>query len=80
MVKDITTYVSECDNCQKVKQLLQSISIPKGNMKQGGIDLTQLPKVNGDKYLIVLVDNFSKWVVPEPLFDKTAKSVTLFLY
>ena len=87
MVKDITTYVSERDNCQKakskklqVKPLLQSISIPKGNMKQVGIDLTQLPEVNGYKYMIVLIDYFSKWVEAEPLFDKTAKSVALFLY
>ncbi|XP_065681392.1 uncharacterized protein LOC136095095 [Hydra vulgaris] len=59
MIKDITTYVSKCDQCQKSKNrklqskpLLQNISIPKGNMKQVGIDLTQLPEVNGCKYLI----------------------------
>ncbi|XP_065681448.1 uncharacterized protein LOC136095128 [Hydra vulgaris] len=41
MIKDITTYVSKCDQCQKSKNrklhskpLLQNISIPKGNMKQ----------------------------------------------
>nr|XP_047143091.1 uncharacterized protein LOC124817279 [Hydra vulgaris] len=73
MVKDITAYVSECET-------LSNISIPKGNMKHVGIDLTQLPEVNGYKYLIVLVDYFSKWVEAEPLFDKTAKSVAIFLY
>ncbi|XP_047127156.2 retrovirus-related Pol polyprotein from transposon 412 [Hydra vulgaris] len=87
MIKDITAYVSECDNCQKaknkklqVKPLLQSISIPKGNMKQAGVDLTQLPEVNGYKYLIVLADYFRKWVEAKPLFDKTAKSVAIFLF
>ncbi|XP_012566727.1 uncharacterized protein LOC105850847 [Hydra vulgaris] len=49
-------------------------------MKQIGIDLTQLPEVNGYKYLIVLVDYFSKWVEAESLFDKTAKSMAIFLY
>ncbi|XP_065658608.1 uncharacterized protein LOC136083127 [Hydra vulgaris] len=49
-------------------------------MKQVGIDLTQLPEVNCYKYLIVLIDYFSKWVEAEPLFDKIAKSVALFLY
>ena len=87
MVKDITNYVSECDNCQKAKNkkiqmkpLLQSISIPKGSMKQVGIDLTQLPEVNRYKHLIVLIDYFSKWVGSVPLFDKTEKSVALYLY
>ena len=81
MVKDIKTYVSERDNYQKaknkklqVKSLLQSISIPKGNMKQVVI-LTQLVEINGYKHQVVLVDYFSKWVESEPLFDKTAKSV-----
>ena len=60
-----------------MKPLLQSISIPKGNMKLVGVDLNCQ---NGYKHLIVLVDYFSKWVELEPLFDKTAKSVTLFFY
>ena len=49
-------------------------------MKQVGIDFTQLPEVNGYKRMIVLVDYFSQWVEAETLFDKTAKSVALFLY
>ncbi|XP_047122523.1 uncharacterized protein LOC124806000 [Hydra vulgaris] len=62
------------------KPLLQNISISKGNMKQVGIDLTQLPEVNGCKYLVVLIDYFSKWVEAEALTDKTAKAVAFFLY
>ena len=49
-------------------------------MKQVGIDFTQPPEVNSYKSLIVLLDYFSKWVEAETLFDKTAKSVPLFLY
>ena len=45
-----------------MKPLSQSISISKDDMKQVGIDLTQLPEVNGYKYLIVLIDCFNKWV------------------
>ena len=71
MVEDITTYVLEC---------VQSISIPKGNMKQVEVDLTQLPEVNGYNHLIVLVNYFSKWVEAETLFDKTAKSPPLLFY
>ena len=60
------------------KPLLQNILIPKGNMKQVGIDLTQLPEVNGYKYLVVLVDCFSKWVEAKALTDKTARTVAFF--
>ena len=87
MINDIITYVSECDQCQKSKnrklqskRLLQNILIPKGNMKQVGIYLTQLPEVNGYKYLVVLVNYFSKWVEAEALTDKTARTVAFFLY
>ena len=63
-----------------MKPILQIISIPKFIMKQVGIDFTLLPEVNGYKRMIVLVDYFSKWVEAETLFDKTAKSVALFLF
>ena len=46
-------------------------------MKQIGIGMIQLPEMNDYKYLIV--DNFTKWVETETLFDKTAKSVALLL-
>ena len=32
------------------------------------------------KYVITLVDYFSKWPEAEPLLDKSAKGVALFLY
>ena len=47
-------------------------------MKQVGIDLTQLPEVNGYKYLVVLVNYFSKWVEAEAPTDKTARTVAFF--
>ena len=87
MIKDIITYVSKYDQCQKSKNrklqskpLLQNILIPEGNMKQVGIDLTQLPEVNGYKYLVVLVDYFSKWIEAEALTDKSARTVGFFFY
>jgi len=49
---------------------------------QVGIDLIgPLPKTdNGNCYIVTLVDFFSKWPEAEPLRDKSAKSVSLFLY
>lgn len=34
----------------------------------------------GNKYVITLVDYFSKWPEAAPLQDKTATGVALFLY
>ena len=49
---------------------------------QVGIDLIgPLPKTaRANKYVVTLVDYFSKWPEAEAIPDKTAKSVALFLY
>ena len=49
---------------------------------QIGIDLVgPLPMTSrGNKYIITLVDYFSKWPEAEPLPDKSAKSVASFLF
>jgi len=49
---------------------------------QVGIDLIgPLPRTkNGNRYIVTLVDYFSKWPEAAPLQDKTADSVALFIY
>ena len=49
---------------------------------QIGIDLIgPLPETpRGNKYIVTLVDYFSKWPEAEALPDKSAKGVALFLY
>ena len=49
---------------------------------QVGIDLIgPLPQTaRGNRYIVTLMDYFSKWPEAEPLPDKSAKSVALFLY
>ena len=49
---------------------------------QVGIDLIRpLPETpRGNKYIVMLVDYFSKWPEAEPLPNKSAKGVALFLY
>ena len=49
---------------------------------QIGIDLVgPLPETaRGNRYIITLVDYFSKWQEAEPLPNKSANSVALFLY
>ena len=49
-------------------------------MKQIGIDICNLPEVEGYKHLVVCIDYFSKWSEAKPLKDKLAESVSIFLY
>ena len=52
------------------------------DLYQVGIDLIgPLPKTdNGNRYIVTLVDFFSKWPEAAPMQDKSAKSVSLFLH
>ena len=87
MYEEITEFVRVCEQCQKqgkMKKLispnLQSIPVPPEVMKQIGIDICNLPEVDGFKHLVVCIDYFSKWSEAKPLKDKLATSVATFLY
>ena len=80
-------YVKRCEQCQKHGKMqnvtspeLQSVSVPTEAMKQIGVDICNLPEVDGYKHLVVCIDYFSKWSEAKPLKDKLAASVSLFLY
>ena len=49
-------------------------------MKQIGIDLCNLPEVDGFKRLIVCIDYFSKWSEAKAVKDKSAPTLAKFLY
>ena len=87
MKDDVTKFVNQCETCQKSapkfdknNSTLHPVPVSANVMKQVGVDLCQLPEVDGYKYLIVCVDYFSKWSEAEPLRAKTAISVADFLY
>ena len=70
MVDDVKNYIRTCQKCQKqgkrVKKIspeLQSIHV----MQQIGVDICNLPEMNGYKHLIVLIDYFSKWSEAKPV-------------
>ena len=87
MVDDVKNYIKTCQKCQqqgkifkRISPELQSIPIDAKVMQQVGVDLCNLPEVNGDKHLIVLIDYFSKWSEAKPVKDKIAPTVARFLY
>ena len=65
---------------KKISPELKSIPVPNEVMKQIGIDLCTLPEADGFKHLIVCIDYFSKWSEVKAVKDKSAPTVTKFLY
>ena len=87
MIEDIKEYIKICKSCQqqgkifkKISPELKSISVPNEVMKQIGIDLCTLPEGDGFKNLIVCIDYFSKWSEAKAIKDKSAPTVSKFLY
>ena len=88
MVADVKRYIKACEKCQKQDKIfsrisaeLHSIPITPNVMHQVGVDICNLPEVNGMKHdLIVLIDYFSKWSEAKAAGDKSAITVARFLY
>ena len=64
----------------KSKSELQSIPISTLVMKQIGIDLLNLPEMDGFCGLLVCIDYFSKYCDAKPIMDKKATTILQFLY
>ena len=83
---DVANYIKMCEKCQKHQSIpkqnskVQSIPVPSEVMKQIGVNICNLPTVDGYKHLVVAKDYFSKWSEANPLKDKLAISVAEFLY
>ena len=88
ITEDVKEHIKACRNCQLARNRvlksapdLHSISIPSSVFKQVGIDIVQMPmSEDGLKYVVVLVDYFSKWTEAEALKDKTAIYVARFIF
>ncbi len=87
MRKDIRTFCRGCLVCasrkgtrQTFKPPLQSIPVG-GPFHRVGVDVLQLPlTVHGNKYVLVFMDYFTKWVEAFPMSDqKTITIATLFV-
>ena len=85
--KDVADFVKKCMTCQKqgsltlkTKTELHSIPVPTAVMNQISVDICNLPEVDGYCCLVVCIDYFRKWSEAKPLKDKTAMTVSQFLY
>lgn len=81
--RDVSAYCRQCHECAKVNlshhsrpSPLQALPPLSHSFERVHVDLLQLPKSKtGFKYLVVMVDAFSKWIETVPIPDKTADAV-----
>jgi hypothetical protein len=83
---DVAHVLSTCENCRRNDAIptgsteLRPVAVPHTILTQWGIDLLQFPtSKKGNKYLIVCRDYLSKWVIVEPIANKTADAIVQFL-
>ena len=80
MAQAVANYVASCDKCQKIKDKLKHLHGPQYTissnrmMEELAVDtIGPLPEdVDGNKYVLVLVDAFSRWTELIPLRTATA--------
>lgn len=84
MAKSVQDWVSNCETCQKVKDVAKRAplhSIPVSSaFSRIAVDIAQLPVTSeGNKYVIVCSDYLTKWCIVKACSDMTADTVAKFL-
>jgi hypothetical protein len=81
MIDDIDAFLSGCVTCQKFRKRHnrdkdQRFHIAGSPFSELSVDVLQLPRrdCNGNFYVVVVIDSFSRWVQCIPVADKSALS------
>ena len=83
--KDVENYLQNCEHCQKAKPPkhkppIQPIKVSKPR-ERAQMDITYLPadSIGGEKYLLIVIDMFTKFIWVKALKNRDAQSVKQFL-
>lgn len=82
MNRDVARFVKSCNDCQRSKihrhtsAALSEFELPKSRFRHVHIDLVgPLPSSNGNRYLLTMIDRYSRWPEAVPLPNMLAETV-----
>ena len=81
MKQDVTRWARECLPCQQSKVVRHVVppvgqfDLPHRRFEHIHMDLVSLPESNGFRYLLTMVDRFTRWPVAVPLENISTQSV-----
>ena len=82
MSSDVAEHCMKCTVCQQAKLLIPVkaplMSLPVGSpWEMLAVDVLEVPlSMNGNRYLLVVQDYFTKWAEAFPMPDQTARRIT----